>query len=149
MEGFQGKHLKCLSADLIEKYSCFFFSSFQKVPKHLMYDGLSHFGHLLSLPSSTYQGGYFFFFLCFRVQNWPRQQQAATQLCKECHGWQLPRCRGIGWAFLVKQHCPQEAWCHWDPPWGYHMPLLLEKRANPPSHVAQCLVLTTMTLALG
>ena len=58
MEGFQGKHLKCLSADLIEKYSCFFFSSFQKVPKHLMYDGLSHFGHLLSLPSSTYQGGY-------------------------------------------------------------------------------------------
>lgn len=39
----------------------FFFSSFQKVPNHLIYDGLSHFGRLLSLPSSTFQGGYFFF----------------------------------------------------------------------------------------
>lgn len=48
------KHLKWLSATLVEKYSCFF-NSFQKVLKHLMYDGLFHFGHLLSLPSSTFQ----------------------------------------------------------------------------------------------
>lgn len=50
----------------------FFFSSFQKVPEHLMYDGLFHFGHLLSLPSSTFQGGFFFlssFFFSLRVQN--------------------------------------------------------------------------------
>lgn len=59
MGGFQGKHLKWLTANLVEKYSCFF-SSFQKVPKHLSYDGFFHLGHLLFLPSSTFQGGYIF-----------------------------------------------------------------------------------------
>lgn len=32
-----------------------FFTTFQKVPRYLMYDGPFPFGHLLSLPSSTFQ----------------------------------------------------------------------------------------------
>lgn len=146
MEGFWCKHLKWLSANLVEKYSCFF-NSFPKVPKHLTYDGLSHSGHLLSLPSSTFQGGYLFIFF-FRVQNWTCQQWAATQLCKECHGWRLCSCRGRGWASLVQQHHTQEPLCPRDPPWCFQMPSLLEECAKPPHHVAQCLVLIPMMLAL-
>lgn len=76
--------------------------------------------------------GFFF----FRAQNWTCQQWAATQLCKECHGWQLHSCWGIGWAFLVKQYHTQEPLCHGDPPWGFQMPLLLENVPTPPYHVA-------------
>lgn len=102
LEGFRWKHLRWLRAN--SEYLGFF-SSFQKVPKQLMYDG-----HLLSLPSSTFWWGFFF----PRAQNWTCQQWAATQLCKECHGWQPHSCRGLGWVFLVKQCHAQEAWCHWD-----------------------------------
>lgn len=59
-EGGWCKPLQWLSARWVEKYSCFF-NHFQKVPKYLMCDELFHLGHLLSLPSSTFQRGYFFF----------------------------------------------------------------------------------------
>lgn len=138
-EGGWCKPLQWLSASWVEKYSCFF-NHFQKVPKYLMCDELFHLGHLLSLPSSTFQRGYFFF---SRVQNWRCQQRAATQLYDECHGWQLHSCQGIGWAFLVKQHHTGET-CHWFSPWNSQMSSPWENMPASPYRVVQCLVVMTM-----
>lgn len=87
----------------------------------------------------------FFFLLLPRAQNWTCQQWAATQLCKECHGWQLHSCWGTGWAFLVKQYRTQEPLCLGTHHGVSECPDSWKNVPTSPYQVAQCLVITTMT----
>lgn len=77
-----------------------------------------------------------------RAQNRTCQQWAATQLCKECHGWQLHSCRGLGWALLVQQSSTQGPLCHGTYWGGSKCPDSWKTTACSPFPVSQSLVMT-------